>query len=242
MRIHPLPLLADNYAYVIEADGQAVVIDPSEAQPVRDFLDQRGLRLAAIWCTHHHWDHTNGVEALAADGVPVVGSRYDAGLGRVPGQTVAVGEGDTLEWAGQPVHILELPGHTLGAISYHIGGDLFTGDVLFLCGCGRVFEGTYADMLGSLRKLRALPPTTRLWVGHEYTARNLSFALSLEPDHPALLARQRDLRAPSVPGLLEEEAKTSPFLRWDDPALRAALGTDDDASTFAAVRDARNRY
>jgi hydroxyacylglutathione hydrolase len=162
-------------------------------------------------------------------------------------------EGDALEFDGQPVALLEIPGHTLGAIAYLVSDCLFSGDTLFVAGCGRVFEGTLAMMQASLAKLRALPATTRLYCGHEYTAANLRFAQTIEPALDALTTRlawataQRERGEPTVPGLLSDELLTNPFLRWDAPAVIAAArdrGASDDspASVFGAIRKAKDAF
>jgi len=251
MNVLPIPCLADNYAYLLVQDGHAVVVDPSEADPVLAALG--GLVLDAIWCTHHHWDHVNGVPGLLArHAVPVVGSRYDMEQGRIPGQTIAVDDGDTVPFREHTARILTIPGHTLGAIAFAIQGELFTGDTLFAGGCGRVFEGTLPMMQASLAKLRALDPGSRVWCGHEYTVKNLEFAQGLAPD-PAVEKRlgvARDLRehgAPTVGSTLAEEAATNPFLRWDSPAIVAAartLGAPDDspAAVYGAWRTAKDHW
>lgn len=257
LSVHPVPCLSDNYAYLLldAAGGAAVVVDPSEAPPVQAALRQLGVRLSEIWLTHHHYDHVGGVEALcAAHGpVPVIGSRHDAAEGRIPGQTRGVGEADALDLAGMPVRVLEIPGHTLGAVAYLVDGCLFSGDTLFVAGCGRVFEGTLQMMQASLEKLRALPDAVRLYCGHEYTEANLRFAASVEPGSDAVRAqaawaaerRARDL--PTVPSTLADERATNPFLRWDADAVidfARARGTDSarPAEVFAAVRRAKDAF
>lgn len=260
MNVRTVPCLTDNYAYLLVHDGRAVVIDPSEAPPVEQALgaDAAGtLSLAALWLTHHHWDHVGGLPQLLARGpVPVVGSRYDLDQGRIAGQTVAAGEGTPLSFAGQAARIHLVPGHTLGAIAIEIGGHLFTGDTLFAGGCGRVFEGTMPMMRASLAKLRALDPALRVWCGHEYTVKNLEFAEALTTENgvpePAVSARLAEARAqrargePTVGHPLAHELATNPFLRWDAPAVRAAAARmgadpDDPDAVFAAVRHAKDR-
>jgi hydroxyacylglutathione hydrolase len=256
MRVIPIPCLKDNYAYlVIDGHGQAVVVDPSETDPVEAALAHASVKLAAIWLTHHHWDHVGGVDALCAkrDGLPVLGSAYDLERARIPRQTRGLREGDALSFDGKPVQILEIPGHTLGAIAYVVDGCLFSGDTLFVAGCGRVFEGTMPMMQSSLAKLRALPETTLLYCGHEYTVNNLRFALSLEPGAGAIeepLARATARRArgeATVPSRLGDELAINPFLRWDTAALIAAArrrGASDasPAGIFAAIRKAKDEY
>jgi hydroxyacylglutathione hydrolase len=256
MRVLPVPCLKDNYAYLLlDAQGRAVVVDPSEAPPVEAALARAGARLSGIWLTHHHYDHVGGIEVLCAahPGLFVLGSAHDLEHGRIPHQTRGLREGDELAWDGEPVRLLEIPGHTLGAIAYVVAGCLFSGDTLFLAGCGRVFEGSMAMMQASLAKLRALPATTQLYCGHEYTLANLRFAAAVEPDQAAIAERSRTMAAvrergePSVPGLLGDELLTNPFFRWDAPAVIAAArerGAEDasPASVFGALRAAKDRF
>lgn len=256
MRIEPVPCLTDNYAYlVLDGAGGALVVDPSEAPPVEAALGRLGLRLTGIWLTHHHFDHVGGVEALcAAHGpLPVVGSHHDLAQGRIPKQTRGVGEGDALEHAGRPVRVLEIPGHTLGAIAFLVDGCLFSGDTLFVAGCGRVFEGTLPMMQRSLDKLRALPDDTALYCGHEYTTANLRFAAAVEPNAAAVAARtawaaaQRAMGNPTVPSSMADERATNPFLRWDAPAVIAfarahGAASADPAEVFGAVRTAKDTF
>jgi hydroxyacylglutathione hydrolase len=253
MRIVPVPCLKDNYAYLVicERTNRAAVVDPSEAAPVRAAAEREQVVLAAIWNTHHHWDHTGGNAELAAalPGLEVVAHVSDRG--RVPAQTREVDEGDTVE-LGDEVRaaILFNPGHTTGAISYHVaaGPALFTGDTLFAAGCGRLFEGTPAMMHASLSKLAALPGATQVYCGHEYTAGNLRFAAAVEPANPAIaeraaeVARRLAAGRPSIPSTMAEELATNPFLRSADPAVVAAARAHDPGAgdapveVFAAVR------
>lgn len=256
LAIEPVPCLRDNYAYLVSRGGDCVVVDPSESEPVLAAL--AGRSLAAIWCTHHHADHVGGVRGLKErfPAVPVVGSAYDASLARIPGQDVSLSDGQHAPdgGAGLPLtRVLHVPGHTLGALAFLVGdADLFTGDTLFGAGCGRLFEGDAPTMRASLARLRALPPGTRVWCGHEYTVRNLAFAASLCPADAAVAARARAAEAlraralPTVPSTMGEERATNPFLRWDDAGLAPAVsalsgGAAVDADgAFALLRRAKD--
>ncbi len=246
LTIHRLRALKDNYVYLLadEKERKAAVIDPGDAAPVEAALARLDLRLAQIWNTHHHWDHVGGNEALARAHAPVeiVASAPDRG--RVPGQTRGVDDGEHFEWAGETVEAMLIPGHTLGHVAYRVGRNVFPGDTLFGACCGRLFEGTPEMMVRSLGRLRALPDDTLVWCGHEYTLGCLRFAVEVEPENAALRARRARVEAapdePTVPLSLAEERATNPFLRWDAPAVRAWAGADDDVTTFARVREAKN--
>jgi hydroxyacylglutathione hydrolase len=221
----PLPLLADNYAWVLRSGSTAAIVDPAEAAPVIAWCEAHGVTPARILLTHHHADHIGGVPALVARyGCQVVGARADAH--RLPPLDQAVAEGDTVGVGEATATVIETPGHTVGHVCYHFAADhvLISADTLFTLGCGRVGEGTMAQMHHSLRKLAALPPATLVCSGHEYTLDNLRFALSVEPDNAALTAqgeRYRALRAagrPTVPSTLADELAANPFLRAADAA------------------------
>ena len=251
LRVLPIACLADNYAYlVIAPGGTAAVVDPSEAAPVRSALAQlakEGVRLTEIWCTHHHLDHVGGVSDLIAlePGLRVRGSDYDVAHNRIPCVTDSHADGDTFEFGGSSVRVLAIPGHTLGAIAFVTGEELFSGDTLFLGGCGRVFEGTMPMMADSMRVLRVLEPSTRVWCGHEYTVSNLRFAQSVEPENDdvakALAEAERASIAgiPTVPGTLGRELLVNPFLRFDLPSVAGGL---DANGSFAALREAKNQF
>jgi hydroxyacylglutathione hydrolase len=255
MRILPVPCLEDNYAYLVVAGGDAVVVDASEAGPVRDAAARAGVRVRAIWSTHHHWDHVGGNAELARElrVDEVVGHESDRG--RLPGLTHGVVAGDVVRAGELGATCMHIPGHTLGAVAYYIesGGDrvVFTGDTLFCAGCGRLFEGTPAQMHASLGSLLTLPPDTRVFCGHEYTENNLRFAAHLEPENADIeraRARASKLRAagePTVGTTLEEERRTNPFLRVRSPAVRATLSIPpdaDDVTAFAAIRSAKDAF
>ena len=247
MEVIPVPCLSDNYAYLVVQGGLAAVVDPSEADPVLRALDEHQLELSEIWLTHHHWDHVGGIEALVekCSIAQVRGSKYDAEHQRIPRQSDALSDGDSFEFGGASVEIIEIPGHTLGAIAFITEGNLFSGDTLFIAGCGRVFEGTMEMMSKSLAKLRALPADTKVWCGHEYTVNNLRFAKTVEPDNVQIdraIAEATAARAANqltVPGELGRELATNPFLRVDDPAVAAGR---DPVSSFTAIRRAKDEF
>jgi hydroxyacylglutathione hydrolase len=248
LAVHPVRALKDNYVYLLvdEERRAAVAVDPGEPGPVNEELVRLGVTLAAIWNTHHHWDHTGGNQELARrhGGIEIVASEPDRG--RVPGQTRGVADGERWSWAGEEVEAMLIPGHTLGHVAYRVGANVFPGDTLFGACCGRLFEGTPEMMVRSLGRLRALPDETKVWCGHEYTFGCLRFAITVEPDNAALQARLARVAAEpeawTVPLSLVEERATNPFLRWDAPAVRAWAGTDDDVAAFAAVRRAKDGW
>ena len=251
--IRIVPVLSDNYVYLIhDPETKAcAAIDPAVAEPVLKALDEQGWRLTHILCTHHHMDHIGGnLEVKQATGCTIVGARSDAG--RIPGIDVEVGEDETFTFGNQTARIFEVPGHTSGHIAYWFeeSDALFCGDTLFSLGCGRLFEGTPEQMWTSLRKLRGLPDTTRVYCGHEYTNSNADFALSIDPDNGALKKRADEVLAlceagkPSIPSVLAEEKAINPFLRADDPAMQEAVGLAgrDPVSVFAEIRRRKDRF
>lgn len=247
MRVIPVPCLSDNYAYLVIENGRAAVVDPSQGDPVLRAIDEARVKLSEIWLTHHHWDHIGGIEALIEE-CPIEnvrGSRYDADHRRIPRQTDAHSDGDRFDFAGEMVRVLEIPGHTLGAIAFIADGNLFSGDTLFIAGCGRVFEGTMEMMSSSLDKLRSLPPQTKVWCGHEYTVNNLRFAKTVEPTNREIdralegALAARGAKRFTVPGKIERELATNPFFRFDDPGV--AAGRDPIAS-FTAIREAKDAF
>lgn len=244
--VEQIPVLNDNYVYLLHEpeSGATGVVDPAVAEPVLDALAAKGWRLTHILNTHHHGDHTGGnLELKRATGATVVGARKDAE--RIPGIDVEVGEGETFLLGHAAALVFETPGHTSGHIAYWFPDSdaLFCGDTLFSLGCGRLFEGTAAQMWASLAKLRELPPETRVYCAHEYTAANGRFARLVERDNAALLARVEQVARlggkPSVPSLLADERAANPFLRADVPAVARAVGMDegtDPARVFAELR------
>jgi hydroxyacylglutathione hydrolase len=257
LTVTPVPAFADNYFWLIHGLGPAArrvaVVDPGAAGPVLAALEDGNLVLDTILVTHHHPDHIGGVaELLNHCQVPVYGPAREA----IPGRTVAVAGGAavTLAGLGLAFRVLDVPGHTAGHIAYFGHGALFCGDTLFSGGCGRLFEGTPAQMLASLDALAGLPPATRVYCAHEYTAANLRFALAVEPRNASLAAYAVEVAAlrarstPTIPSTLGLEARINPFLRTRLPEVRAAAAVRagrplrDDADAFGVIREWKNEF
>jgi hydroxyacylglutathione hydrolase len=256
INVRPVRAFTDNYIWLIEspaAPERLVAVDPGDAAPVLEELRRSGASLAAILLTHHHADHIGGVAGLLEHGaVPVIGPD-DARIA-LRTRTVRDAERCKLADLGLAFDILAVPGHTLSHIAFYGHDTLFSGDTLFSAGCGRMFEGTPPQMNASLDRLRALPPQTRLFCGHEYTAANLRFALAVEPDnesareHQTVVERLRASGLPSLPSRLELELRINPFLRCDDPKIIAAASAhvgaklDGPAAVFGALRAWKNSF
>ncbi|HZG41035.1 MAG TPA: hydroxyacylglutathione hydrolase [Nodosilinea sp.] len=258
MDIHRLAAFRDNYIFVLyDAEShQAAVVDPGDAQPVLATLADLGApSLTAIFNTHHHSDHVGGNRQLLEQypAALVYGGVEDRG--RIPGQTHFLQEGDRVQFGDRPGEVFFVPGHTRAHIAYYFApaepdgwGELFCGDTLFAGGCGRLFEGTPAQMLASLGKLRRLPDTTRVWCAHEYTLSNLTFAITVDGANLALRDRLEQVRAaraqnqPTVPTDLGLEKQTNPFLRWDSRALQQATDSTSAVQTFARLRGKKDLF
>jgi len=253
LQVHMFPCLSDNYGYLVHdsATGATASIDTPEAAAIDAALAERGWRLTHILNTHHHFDHAGGNEALKAEwGCTVVGAANDAE--RIPGIDLRVREGDRVQLGGATATVFEVPGHTTGHIAYYFADDgiVFVGDTLFALGCGRLFEGTPAQMWHSLQKLMALPDETVVYCAHEYTQSNAKFALSVEPGNAALVARSTEidrLRAqgrPTVPSTIGLEKATNPFLRAGSGELQQQLGLVGAAAVdvFAETRRRKDHF
>ena len=255
LKLIPIPAFADNYIWVLHDGQRALVVDPGDAAPVLQLLADHALQLESILVTHHHADHTGGVDALrAATGAKVFGPASE----RIPGPYLPLREGDIALAMGLDFQVLDVPGHTAGHIAFYapdMNGRplLFCGDTLFSGGCGRLFEGTPAQMLASLDKLAALPTQTCVCCTHEYTLGNLRFALAVEPGNAALQAyhaecvKLRDNDQPTLPSSIAQELLINPFLRSRQTAVRAAAlhfdpAASNDISVFAALRQWKNQF
>jgi hydroxyacylglutathione hydrolase len=252
LEIHQFMCLSDNYGVLIHDPQQRVTaaIDAPEANAVREALKAKGWTLTHILVTHHHADHTQGIEPLKSETrCSVIGPKGEAA--KIKGLDRTVGEGDKFSFGGVDVEVLDTPGHTAGHISYVMPSErtAFVGDTLFAMGCGRVIEGNPKMMWASLQKIAALPAGTQVYCGHEYTVANARFALTVEPENEALQARAKEvekLRAAgkfTLPTRIEEELATNPFLRPQSAAMRKRLGMEkaEDWQVFAEVRERKNR-
>lgn len=255
MNLIPIPAFDDNYLWLLHDGVQALVVDPGAAEPVQQVLQAQGLTLKAILVTHHHADHVGGVDALRqATGAVVYGPEAED----IPEPFVGCQGGQSLDVLGVRFRVMDVPGHTAGHVAY-FAPDLkpsplvFCGDTLFSGGCGRLFEGTPAQMLDSLGQLAALPDDTRVCCAHEYTLSNLRFAVAVEPNNPDLLAHQarcvdwRQQGIPTVPSAIELERRINPFLRTRSEAVQASVrrqtpGARTEVEVFAALREWKNNF
>lgn len=256
MKLIALPAFADNYIWLLHTNHHALVVDPGDCAPVLAWMHEHpGVQLDTILVTHHHSDHTGGlVELVNRTRAQVLAPALE----QMPVAAQGLGQGDHIDWHGLAIDVHEVPGHTLGHIAFWMQPPkqdpiLFCGDTLFSGGCGRLFEGTPAQMLASLDRLAALPGNTRVCCAHEYTLSNLRFALFVDPENQALQAHfvrctdQREQALPTLPVALETERAINPFLRSREPSVAAAVRLHDrlavdDISTFAALRQWKNDF
>jgi hydroxyacylglutathione hydrolase len=256
MEVHILPALADNYMYLLvdEVSREAAVIDPVEPEKVLVAVQQKNVILSTILTTHHHWDHAGGNEGmLTAAGREL---RVVGGDQRIPALNHPVSDGDVLQLGSLHIQCLATPCHTTGHICYYVKANtstcnpaVFTGDTLFIAGCGKFFEGTADQMHSALiSKLSALPDNTKVYCGHEYTVNNLKFAKTVEPENPDLVAKtewantKRALNEPTVPSSIGQEKLFNPFMRVNVPSVMSFTGTSDPIATMAALRRAKDNF
>ena len=221
LEIVRVPVLSDNYAWLVHdpVSGETVVVDPGEAEPVLAAARERGWTIDQVWTTHWHPDHVGGNAAIQAAGARVTGPAAEAA--KIPTLDIQVGEGDAVRLGTEIATVMHVPGHTAGHIAFYLADEdvLFTGDTLFAMGCGRLMEGTPADMWANMERYAALPGATRVYAGHEYTAANARFAAHVDPDDGAVAARMAEVDAtrargePTLPTTIDAERATNPFLR-----------------------------
>jgi hydroxyacylglutathione hydrolase len=250
-KILTIPCLSDNYAFLLHHAGKTALVDAPEAAPVTSALANNGWGLDEIWLTHHHHDHTGAVKELRVEtGAIIRGARAD--LRRLPALDSELNDGETFTFAGSDVNVMDVSGHTVGHIAFHVpdAKAVFTADSLMALGCGRLFEGSAEQMWSSLSKLAALPSDTQVCSGHEYTATNAKFALTIEPDNDALRKRAEDIAASraagraTVPSILSLELETNPFLRAGLQSVKDALNmsNESDVAVFAEIRRRKDSF
>ncbi|WP_164658540.1 hydroxyacylglutathione hydrolase [Tropicibacter sp. Alg240-R139] len=253
LEIVTIPCLSDNYAFLAHdrASGETALVDTPEADPILAELAARGWALSHVLLTHHHWDHVDGLgDILTKHPAKVIGAAAD--VHRLPALDSQVRDGDSFEFAGETVNVMDVSGHTIGHIAFHMPASrvLFTADSLMALGCGRLFEGTPDQMWTSLCKMASLPPETTVCSGHEYTQSNGAFAITIEPENADLQARVADIaqaRAagkPTVPSSLALELATNPFLRAAEPGIADNLNMSgaDPAAVFTEIRSRKDSF
>ena len=251
LEIYQFPCLSDNYGFLVHdsESGETACIDTPETAPILAALEKTDWTLTQIWNTHHHYDHAgNNEEIKRITGCTITGPAGEAD--KIPAIDRAVDDGDTVMLGAHEAHVLNVGGHTLGHIAFHMEGHAFVGDSLFALGCGRVFEGTMAQMWESLQKLNALPDGTQIYCAHEYTTSNAAFAVTIDPDNEALSKRVAEissLRAankPTVPTEIALERATNPFLRATDANVQARLNMSGAPAVdvFAEIRARKDSF
>ena len=251
LEIYQFPCLSDNYGFLVHdsESGETACIDTPETAPILAALEKTGWTLTQIWNTHHHYDHAgNNEEIKRITGCTITGPAGEAD--KIPAIDRAVDDGDTVMLGAHEAHVLNVGGHTLGHIAFHIEGHAFVGDSLFALGCGRVFEGTMAQMWESLQKLNALPDGTQIYCAHEYTTSNAAFAVTIDPDNEALSQRVAEISAlraankPTVPTEIALERATNPFLRATDANVQARLNMSGAPAVdvFAEIRARKDSF
>jgi hydroxyacylglutathione hydrolase len=254
MPIFRIPVLQNNYTFVLvdAVSRTAAVVDPALSAPVLALLKQEQAELVAILITHHHHDHVDGIPGLVTHCPQAIVYGGIEDRGRIPHQQIYLQDGDHVTFADRTAQVFFVPGHTKAHIAYYfpaIGqepGELFCGDTIFGGGCGRLKEGTPAQMLQSIDRLRQLPADTRLWCAHEYTRDNLKFAISIEPENTDLQQRIQEIdhhkSLPTIPSTIGLEQKTNPFLRWQQPTIQTAMQSQDPIQTFARLRGRKDQF
>ena len=251
LEIYQFPCLSDNYGFLVHdsESGETACIDTPETAPILAALEKTGWTLTQIWNTHHHYDHAgNNEEIKRITGCTITGPAGEAD--KIPAIDRAVDDGDTVMLGVHEAHVLNVGGHTLGHIAFHMEGHAFVGDSLFALGCGRVFEGTMAKMWESLQKLNALPDGTQIYCAHEYTTSNAAFAVTIDPDNEALSQRVAEISAlraankPTVPTEIALERATNPFLRATDANVQARLNMSGAPAVdvFAEIRARKDSF
>lgn len=251
LEIYQFPCLSDNYGFLVHdsESGETACIDTPETAPILAALEKTGWTLTQIWNTHHHYDHAgNNEEIKRITGCTITGPAGEAD--KIPAIDRAVDDGDTVMLGAHEAHVLNVGGHTLGHIAFHMEGHAFVGDSLFALGCGRVFEGTMAQMWESLQKLDALPDGTQIYCAHEYTTSNAAFAVTIDPDNEALSQRVAEISAlraankPTVPTEIALERATNPFLRATDANVQARLNMSGASAVdvFAEIRARKDSF
>lgn len=253
LKVEQFMCRSDNFGVILHdsESGEAAIIDAPEENAIRAVLERTGWSPSLLLVTHHHPDHVAGNLALKERyGLTIVGPLAEAS--KIPGIDRSVSEGDRIEFAGRTIEVIETPGHTSGHVSYHIPQEklVFVGDTLFALGCGRLFEEGPAVMLASMKKLAALPPETVVYCGHEYTLSNARFAVTVDPGNEALKARAQRIERmrgedkATLPTTIGDELATNPFLRWDEPGIRATLGMEDasEEEVFTEIRRRKDSF